>query len=67
MVRVYPRDDAEVIRSVSAGEVLTVVAGYIDQAEDYVAILQDEEAAYVQVGHLRLLSGKLIDDGWAPD
>ena len=67
VVRVYPRDDSEVIRPVSAGEELTVVAGYIDQAEDYVSILQDEEAAYVQMGHLRLLSGKLRDDGWAPD
>ena len=67
VVRVYPRDDSEVIRSVLAGEVLTVVAGYIAQAEDYVAILQDAEAAYVQMGHLRLLSGKLTDDGWVPD
>ena len=67
VVRVYPRDDTEVIRSLSAGEVLTVVAGYIDQAEDYVAILQDAEPAYVQIGHLRLLSGKLTDDGWGPD
>ena len=46
VVRVYPQDDSEVIRPVSVGEVLTVVAGYIDQAEDYVAILQDNEAAY---------------------
>ena len=67
VVRVYPQDDSEVIRSVSAGEVLTVVAGYVDQAEDYVAILQDEEAAYVQIDHLRLLNGKLTDDEWAPD
>ena len=67
VARVHPRDDSEVIRPVSAGEVLTVVAGYIDQADDYVAILQDAEPAYVQIGHLRLLSGKFTDDGWGPD
>ncbi len=67
VVRVYPRDDSEVIRPISIGEELTVVAGYIDQVEDYVAILQDDEAAYVEMGHLRLLSGKLSDDAWGPD
>ena len=67
VVRVHPRQESEVIRPVSAGEVLTVVAGYIDQAEDYVAILQDEEAAYVQTDCVRLVSGKLTDDRWGPD
>ena len=59
VVRLYPRDDSEVIRSVSVGDILAVVSGYSDQADGYIAILQDGEAAFVQTDHVRLLSGRL--------
>lgn len=59
VVRLYPRDDSEVIRSVSVGDYLTVVSGYIDQADGYIAILQDGEAAFVVTDHVRLSSGRL--------
>ena len=57
VVRVYPRDDAAVIRSVSTGEVLTAVSEvHGAESEDYVAILQDGEAAFVRRDHVRMLS-----------
>ena len=59
VVSVYPKNDSEVIRSVSAGEELTVVSGYVPKTEDYVAILQDGGAAYVRRAHVRLLTGSL--------
>ena len=59
VVRLYPKDDSEVIRSVSVGDSLTVVSGYIDRGDDYIAILQDGEAAFVLASHVQLLSGRL--------
>ena len=59
LVRLYPRDDSEVIRSVSVGDSLTVVSRYSDQADGYIAILQDDEAAFVLTDHVRLLTGRL--------
>ena len=56
-VMVYPRDDSEVIRSVSAGEVLTAVSElHGAETADYVAILQDGEAAFIRRDHVRMLS-----------
>ena len=58
-VRVYPEDDSEVIRSVSAGDKLTVVSGNVPQAEAFIAVFQDGDVAFVPVDHVRLLSGTL--------
>ena len=57
VVTVYPKDDSEVIRSVSAGEKLTIVSGHVPQAEGFIAVFQDGEVAFVPVEHVRHLSG----------
>lgn len=58
-LRVYPRDDAEVIRSVLAEETLDVVSGHLPRAEDFVAVVQDGEAAFISADRVRLVDGKL--------
>ena len=57
VVTVYPKDDSEVIRSVSAGEKLMIVSGHVPQAEGFIAVFQDGEVAFVPVEHVRHLSG----------
>ena len=59
VVKLYPKDDSEVIRSVSVGDILTVVSRRSDRRDDYIAISQDGEAAFVLASHVRLSSGKL--------
>ena len=59
VVRVYPKDDSEVIRSVAAGEKLTVVSGHVSQVEGFIAVVQDGEAAFVPAEHVRELIGDL--------
>ena len=54
VVKVYPRDDAAVIRSVLIGEVLVAVSeAHGPETEDYVAVLQDGEAAFIRSDHVR--------------
>ena len=59
VLRIYPGDDAEIIRSVPAEEILDVVSGHIPRTDDYVAVAQDSEAAFITADHVRLVEGKL--------